>query len=168
MRLTIQTVFVAILLSLATVASAESKIAAVNVAKLMEQAPQAQAASDSIKQRFGSREKELIAERDSLKALEEQYNKDRDIMSAADREKTEQDLRSRLREFKRKSDAFTEDFNIARNEALSGLQSNVYKAIKEVAKKEKYDIVLSENVLYMSDRVDITNDVLNRLKSMGN
>lgn len=164
----IQIILIAALFAVTAVASAETRIGAVNVGKLMEAAPQAQAASDSIKQRFGSREKELIAERDTLKGLEEQYNKDKDIMSAADREKTEQDLRGRLREFKRKSDAFTEDFNMARNEALNGLQGQVYKAITDVAKKEKFDIVLSESVLYMSDRVDITDDVLARLKAMGN
>ncbi|CAG0907766.1 unnamed protein product, partial [Cyprideis torosa] len=50
---------------------------------------------------------------------------------------------------KRKSDSFTEEFNKARTEALSGLQNKIFKAIKEVAEKENYDVVLSENVLYL-------------------
>lgn len=146
---------------------AEAKVGAVDVAKLMEEAPQAQNASNGIKQKFSSREKELLAERDSLRGLEEQYAKDREIMAAADREKMENDLRDRLREFKRKSDAFTEEFNKARNEALSGLQNKIFKAIKQVAEEKGYDVVLSENVLYVNDRVNLTDDVLARLKKMG-
>ncbi|CAG0909689.1 unnamed protein product, partial [Cyprideis torosa] len=79
----------------------------------------------------------------------------------------ENDLRDRLREFKRKSDGFTEDFSMARNEALSGLQGKIYKAISEVAKERNYDLVLSENVLYMNEQVDLTDEVLKRLKKMG-
>lgn len=158
---------VSVLLLAGSVAFAETKVGAVNVAKLMEDAPQAQAASNDIKQKFGSREKELLAERDSLKGLELQYAKDREIMAQADREKTESDLRDRLREYKRKSDSFTEEFNKARTEALSGLQNKIFKAIKEVAEKENYDVVLSENVLYVSDAVNLTDKVLARLKKMG-
>lgn len=158
---------VAALMLVSTVALAETKVGAVNVAKLMEDAPQAQAASSAIKQQFSAREKELVTERDSLKSLEQQYAKDREIMSAADREKTEADLRDRLRAFKRKSDAFTEEFNKARTEALSGLQNKIFEAIKEVAQSGNYDVVLSENVLYVSDKVNLTDEVLARLKKKG-
>ena len=78
----------------------------------------------------------------------------------------EQHLRDKLRDYKRDSDNFTEDFNMARNEALDRLQSDVYKAIVNVAEKEKYDLVLSESVLYASGRMDITNKVLLELKTL--
>jgi outer membrane protein len=129
----------------------------------MEQAPQAQLASEEMKQRFADREKGLLAERDSISKLEKQYKRDKETISSTKREEMEQRLRGLLRDYKRDSDNFTEDFNLARNEALDKLQSDVYKAIVSVAEKEKYDLVLSESVLYASSRMDITDKVLAEL-----
>ncbi len=150
---------------LSTAAFAESKVGAVNVSKLMDEAPQAKAASEAIKAKFGSREKALLAERDELKKLEEKYTRDKDVMSVAEREKAEASLREKLREFKRKSDDFTQDFSKARNKALEDLQTAVFSAITSVAEGEGYDIVLSENVLYVNKRVDLTQKVLDKLKA---
>ena len=148
--------FLALLLCIAlpTVALADTKVAAVNINKLMEGAPQAQAASEDLKKRFAAREQALLDKRD------------KDILSKSEREKLEQEIRDRRREFKRKSDEFTEDFSLARNEALNKLQADVYKAIVDVAKRENYDLVVSESVLYASKRVDITDKVLERLKEL--
>ena len=148
------------------VVQAESRIAAVNINNLMEQAPQTQLASDEMKQRFADREKNLVLERNTIRELEEQYKRDKNGMSSAKREEMEQHLREKLRDYKRDSDNFTEDFSMARNEALDRLQNDVYKAIVNVAEKEKYDLVLSESVLYASGRMDITDKVLLELKTL--
>lgn len=158
--------FTTLLFFLATSAWAETRIAAVNVNKLMEEAPQVQSASDGMKARFSSREHKLLADRDVIHDLEERYKRDKDVMSSSERENLEQDIRERLRDFKRKSDNFTEDFNLARNEALNRLQDDVNKAIVGVAKEGDYDLVVSESVLYASKRVDITDKVLTRLKAL--
>ena len=160
--------FLALLLCIALPAAAlaDTKVAAVNINKLMEGAPQAQAASEDLKQRFAAREQALLEEREQIKKLEERYKRDKDILSKSEREKLEQEIRDRRREFKRKSDEFTEDFSLARNEALNKLQADVYKAIVDVAKRENYDLVVSESVLYASKRVDITDKVLARLKEL--
>ena len=154
------------LFSISGMAFAQSNIGAVNINKLMENAPQAKAASDSMRDRFSTREKKLLAERDEIRKLEEQYQKDADVMSKSEKETLERNIRERLREFKRESDAFTEDFSIARNEVLNEIQTDVYKAIVDVAEAEKFDLIVSESVLYASKRVDITDKVLQRLKAL--
>ncbi|MDH5436713.1 MAG: OmpH family outer membrane protein, partial [Gammaproteobacteria bacterium] len=68
-------------------------------------------------------------------------------------------------ELKRKQDEFREDFNIRRNEEFGKLQKRIYEAIVSHAKKEKYDLIISDGVIYASDTVDITNQVLARLKA---
>ncbi len=143
---------------------AETKIGAVNINKLMEKAPQAQVATEEMKSRFSSRESELLAERDAIKSLEEEYKKNADVISKTEKDNMEKKIRDRLRDFKRKSDTFAEDFSIARNEALKQIQTEVYKAIVELAETEKYDLIVSESVLYASTSVDITDKVLEKLK----
>jgi outer membrane protein len=153
-----------VLMSLATV-QADTRIAAVNVSRLMENAPQAKTASDRIKAQFADREKKLVEEQAAIRKLEEQYRRDKDVVSAAERQKLENTLREKVREFKRKSDAFAADFSEARNQALNSLQSDIFKAIVEIAEKENYDLVVSESVLYASKKIDITDKVITRLQA---
>ena len=41
------------------------------------------------------------------------------------------------------------------------------EAIREVARDKGYDLVLSEGVVYSADRVELTQDVLDRLEQKG-
>ncbi len=144
----------------------ETRIAAVNMNKLLNEAPQTKSADSELKSRFSERQKALLEAQKKLREQEENYRKNKDIVSAAEKEKMESELRDKIREFKRKSEAFAEDYGLARNKVLGSLQSDVYRAIVAVAKREHYDLVVSESVLYASDRIDITDKVLQELKKL--
>ncbi len=146
---------------------AEVRIAAVNINKILNQAPQTKDADSSMRGEFSDRQQTLIKEQEALKSLEDKYRVDKDVISASERKKLEGQLREKMREFKRKSGEFNEDFGLARNKALSTLQEDVYKAIVTVAKRENYDLVVSESVLYASEKIDITQKVLHELKLLG-
>lgn len=144
-------------------AFAETKIGSVNISTLMQEAPQARIATDNLKASFSEREKAILSVREEIRGLEDS---DTSELSRAETETLELKIRERKRELQRDSDVFTEDFSLARNEALKSIQEDVYKAIVDVAERDQYDLVLSESVLYASDRVDITDLVLERLKTL--
>lgn len=146
-------------------AVAEIKIAVVNVPKLMKEAPQAEVMGKALRDQFSSREKTLLAEQEEVKKLEGKYAKDKDVVSEKEREAMEKELREKVRDFQRKSNAFTEDVGAARNESLSKLQTEIYNAIKSVAEAEKYDLILGEAVLHASEKIDVTDKVLEKLKA---
>jgi outer membrane protein len=56
--------------------------------------------------------------------------------------------------------------NARRNEELGQVQRRIFEVIEELAKNEGYDVVLGDNVIYAADSVDITPQVLERLKSL--
>ena len=151
-------------LVLSGLAQAEVKVGVVNTAKLMEQAPQAKAAISKMESEFAPREKELVALQREIKSKEEKLARDGAVMSEEARSRLERELVSKRREFKRGQDEFREDLNIRRNEELSKLQRYLYEAIVALAREEKYDLIVSEGVVYASDRIDITDAVLDRLK----
>lgn len=155
------------LLLICSASWAEIRIAAVNINKILTQAPQTQDADSQMQGKFSSRQDSLIKEQDALKQLEDKYRVDKDVISTNERDKLESQLREKMREFKRKSGEFNEDFSLARNKALSTLQEDVYKAIVTVAERENYDLVVSESVLYASEKIDITQKVLHELKLLG-
>ncbi|RRQ20048.1 OmpH family outer membrane protein [Thiohalobacter thiocyanaticus] len=147
---------------------AEVKVGFVNTSKLMEEAPQAQSASKQMETEFAPREKELISLQREIKQMEDKLARDGAVMSESERNKAERELLNQKRDLKRSQDEFREDLNIRRNELLSQLQKELNDAIVALAKEEGYDLVLFEGVVFASDRIDITDAVLERLRRQGN
>ncbi|CAH9017471.1 Chaperone protein Skp [Candidatus Nitrosacidococcus sp. I8] len=146
-------------------ASAEMKIGAVNAVKLLDEAPHKEAALGRLKKEFEARNRQLVAQQRETQKLEEKYNRDAAIMSESDREKLKREVMDKTRDLKRSQDTFEEDYNIRRNEEFRKLQEDIAKAVVDLAKKNKYDLVLYEGVIYTSPEVDITEDVLKLMKA---
>jgi outer membrane protein len=87
-------------------------------------------------------------------------------MSDNQRNRIERDILSRRRDLKRKTDEFREDLTIRRNEELAKLNRQVTDVIRDLARADKFDLILTSGVVYASDRVDVTERVLVKLKSM--
>ena len=148
----------------ATAQSADVKIAFVNSSTLLEQAPQADIAKKKLEKEFAPREKEIRDAQQTAQALETKLNRDGVTMSDSDRSKQEQELNRQLRDLQRMQSNFRDDLNLRKNEELGNSQRVVLAAIKDVAKTKGYELVLAEGVVYAAPQVDITNDVLAKLK----
>ena len=145
-------------------AQAQVKIGVVNVARLLQEAPQAQAASQALENEFAARRRELENTQRDLKAREDKLQKDGATMAEADRRNSEKTLRDGQRELARKQNEFLEDLNVRRNEALGQLQRAVVQEIQAYAKTAGFDIVVAD-ALYASPALDITTQVLTALQS---
>jgi len=157
-----------VLSSLFMPAQAEDyKLGAVNALRVLEQSPQADVARAKIEQEFAPRDKQLVAEQKKLKELEDRLAKDGEIMSESERQKLERDIINMRRDLRRSQDEFREDFNFRRNEEFAKIQKQIIEAIQKVAKDNKYDVVLSEGVIYASPKVDISSLVIEYLKKQG-
>ncbi len=150
-------------LPLAT-AQAQAKIGVVNVARLLQEAPQAQAASQALENEFAARRRELESTQRDLKAREDKLQKDGATMAEAERRNSEKTLRDGQRELARKQNEFLEDLNVRRNEALGQLQRTVLAEVQVYAKSAALDLVVAD-ALYASAAVDITAQVLTALQS---
>ena len=146
-------------------ALAENKIGFVDTVKLMEAAPQAKSAQSKIESEFAPREKELVALQREIKKLEDDLTRDGAVMSESERSKLERKILAKRRDMKRTQDEFRDDLNIRRNEVLAKLQKDMYQAVVSLAKEQKFDLILSQGVVYSSDKVDITDSVLKKLKA---
>jgi outer membrane protein len=99
-----------------------------------------------------------------LKKGEEKLVRDAAIMSDTQRQSRERELVGLKRDIKRAKEEFNDDLNLRRNEELGKLQKLVYDTIVALAKEQNYDAILGDSVLYASDRVDLTDMVLARLR----
>lgn len=153
----------ALMLQLSLASAAELKLGYVDAARLLEDAPQASAASEMLKQEFATRENEIIAAQQEIKKIEDKLARDGVIMSESEQKKAEQDVLSRKRELRRKQEELKEDFNIRRNDEIGKLQTFIKRAIEEVGKEGKYDLIFYEGISFANPELDITAKVLHRL-----
>ncbi len=146
--------------------AADTRIGIVNTAKLLKEAPQAEAARKKLESEFAPRDAKIVDLQKRIKKLEDKLSKDAAIMSEAARKKKEREIVSKKRDVKRIREEFTEDFNFRRNEEIGKLQKLVSETILSLAKEKQYDIILNESVIYASQQVDITVNVLKRLREL--
>ena len=142
----------------------EIRFGFVNTAQIMNEVPQADAARERLKNEFKSRDEKIVALQNDLKTLEDDINKNSPIMSESIRNSNERKVVSLKRDIKRAKEEFNEDLNIRRNEELAKLQKQVYETIVAVAKEKNYDVILGDSVLFASKRVDLTGQVIEKLK----
>jgi outer membrane protein len=157
-------VLTAILSVSVSVAWAEDvKVRVVNVAKLLDQAPQAKDASAALEREFAPQQRELNKLNDEIDKLAKDYEKSKAVMSEAQRDVKERDIVMKKRDLQRRRNDVQELLNIRRNEELSKLQDLVNIAIKAVGERDGYDLVLYDGIAYTRDSIDITPTVLNYL-----
>lgn len=140
------------------------KIGVVNAPKVLEMAPQADAARKKLEKEFATKDRDLVAAQKALKDLEDRLNKDGAIMSESERGRIERDIVNKRRELKRETTQFQEDVNFRRNEEMAKIQQKIAEAIIALAKERGYDMVLGTGVVFASEKVDLTNDVVEVLK----
>ncbi len=149
----------------APAASAEIKFGFVNVARVLELAPQAESARNRIEREFAPKDRELLQQQKDVRGLEDRLVKNAAVLSDVDRQRQETEIRSSKRELRRAQDEFREDLNLRRSQELSKLQQKVTEVIQTLAKAEKYDLIISDGVIFAGQRVDITDMILERLRA---
>lgn len=149
----------------AQAASAEVKVGFVNVAKVLELAPQAEAARNRIEKEFAPRDRELLQQQKDVRSLEDRLVKNAAVLSESERQRNETEIRAAKRELRRAQDEFREDLNLRRSQELSKLQQKVTEVIQVLAKAEEYDLIVSDGVIFAGKRVEITDKILERLRA---
>ena len=164
-RQTLQAALIGVvLLGTGLPAFAELKVGFVNVPKIMDRAPQAKAADARLEKEFGPRDSEILAmKRDVVKSTDK-LTKNSAVMSVAERQRQESQVRQLRREIRRLEDEFREDVNLRRSQEMGKLQRKVVEIIQALAKAENFDLIIADGVIYASKAVDITDSVIKRLK----
>lgn len=153
------------LLMVAGVSQAELKIGYVNVAKVLEKAPQTVKAKTRLETEFSPRDKALGSQVKEIKALEEKLGRDSAVMGEEERHRLEKDILDKKRDAARAQQEFSEDYNMRKNEELGNLQKRIFEAVRALAKEENYDLLLTE-VMYADDKLDVTSRVQQKLETL--
>ena len=147
------------------VAAQDQKIGFVNVALLMDQAPQTKVAMSALEEEFQPRQRDIVAKQKELEELGAKVQRDLAVMGETERRNAERDVRDLQREVNRLQTEFREDFNLRRNEELGNLQRALLQEVQSYAQTAGFDLVVGDGVLYASQAVNITGMVLEAMEA---
>lgn len=149
---------------------AQTKIAFINSASVMEQLPEAQDAQkqiDALAQQWQNDLNQMAA--DMQKKVDD-YDKRKLIMSdkrRAEVEKDLQDLDKKIVDFRNQKFGTNGEMFTKQNELMKPIQEKIFKAVKDVADEESYDYVVDRSnstmLLFANAKHDLTQKVLAKL-----
>lgn len=142
-------------------AFAETKIAVIDVMTILQQMPEREKVSKALDAEFEARAKSL--QQEEKKANDAAQKLQKDGMTLSESEKTK--LTKIIKAFQDKANDFTADYRKRESEEASKLLVKIQDAVTQVAKAQKYDLILkAEAAFYVVDSVDITDIVLEQVK----
>ena len=141
------------------------KVGVVSVERILTEAPQVDAVNTSMLERFGPQRDELQKGEQEITKMQENYKRNELVLTEDKLNDLKKDIITKIQALKQKEALLTQEVGTVRNQELAVLQQQVRGIIDDIAKKGKYDLVLSEGVAYSSEKLDITDKVLDMMKA---
>lgn len=144
--------------------AADISIAVIDPNRIVEESPQYQEARRMLSTEAKDRETEVLNQQDDLDRLTEKLERDGALMSEDEMQRLQTDIRARKRRLRYAKAELQEDFALRQTELRTKLVKQVEEVVQRIAKEKGIDVILSEGLVYFSDRVDISGEVVERLK----
>ena len=141
------------------------RIAVIDPNRIVEESPQYEAARNTLSEEVQEREAGLRQQQEESDRLDAQLERDGALMSEEELTRLRNDIRSRTRRLRYAKAEVQEDFALRQTELRTTLVKQVGEVVEQVAKEKNIDLILSEGVVYFSQRVDISGEVIERLKA---
>jgi len=159
--------FLLVLLGASTLHAAPA-VGFVDVVKVTRDAPQMKEVEKALEEEFVLREQKIIEMRDQIAALQGKLDKEKRSMGTEERRRLERDIKSRELRYNYNKDEFLQDKQLRTNEERNRIFRVIDEVIAQVGKSKSLEIILSAKagVLWRSERIDITDDVMQQLQSI--
>tara|TARA_B100000795_G_scaffold29271_1_gene19332 strand:- start:955 stop:1452 length:498 start_codon:yes stop_codon:yes gene_type:complete len=142
------------------------KIGYIDTDYVVNNVPQYQKSVDEISKEFEPKKQELLILFDYIEILRGKIN-------AINKSENKENLQIEISKlaaveetFKKETEFWQEAMNNKKIELLQKIELLINTAINELAISENYDLILYENAAFVSEKVNITNEVIERIKKL--
>lgn len=136
----------------------------VNFRRIMATAPQLTIIRKTLDEEFKDQQSALAQSQRELNELERRVQQ---AQGEANYDALAQQLIAKRRETARQDAQFRDNYSVRRNEEIAKLQTLVLNQIIGVAKEQGFDVILNDTgVIYVSDKADLTDIVIERLSKL--
>ena len=143
---------------------AATRIGYVDMKRLLDNAPQVVAGREKLSREFQPRDASLKADEKRLDDLRERQQKEGATTATTDADTLKREIDALDRSIKRNREAMRNDLKSRSDQELDKSWREINDAVVAYAREQGFDIIVPSPVVYASARVDITDQVLDRLR----
>jgi outer membrane protein len=142
-----------------------AKIGVVDLQKIMQTSTQMKDIQKKLEAEFKPRRDKLVAVETTLKGDMEKFKRDSAILSATQKKELEKKIVAAQQQFERDGQQYQQELSAAHNEAMEGLYAKVRSAIGNIAKNDKYDLIVQKDAApFSSETLDVTDKVIKAIQ----
>jgi outer membrane protein len=148
--------------------AADFKIGYVDMQRALNGSEAGKEAKEQLAARLKKYQDEINVKQDELKKLKDELEKQGMLLSETARAAKEKDYQQKLKEFQRFTKDAQDELQGKDEELTRKIIEEMDKVIKEYGRKNGYTFILVKNdnlMLYVDDKVDLTDDVLKLFNS---
>lgn len=142
------------------------KIGYIDVEKVINNLSQYQQENNALIQQFEPKKQQLL---DLFKHIELLKNSLNNVETTVSNETYQKEL-EKIREleisFQTDTELWQQQLNQKKRESLQKIETMINLAIEEFATSEKYDLILYQNAAFVSDQVNITNQIISKIEEL--
>ena len=146
-------------------AAQELKIGYVDFERVAESSPQIARGKALLEEEFRPRNEVLATEEKRLQEMEERLLRDGPVMTESQQQTLERDARALRRQVQRDREDLIDEFNFRLNEVQQEVEKEIEQIVRGFARENGYDLILVTHTLYVSETVDITDEVIEILRT---
>lgn len=155
----------AILLFMAGNVFADTKIAVIDISKIIAESPQVAAAKAQLKKQFDPREQEIVDAQKTLRADVDNYSKNSPTMKSDEAKTAQQKIMDEQKKLQDMESKFQNDLSTEQNSVMQKIMKKVESITTKIAEDKKYDLVVTKmSAAYSNPKLDITSDVIDEMK----
>lgn len=142
-------------------ATAQTRIGYIDQKRLLDNAPQMSAGSERLRSEFAERDRQLKADEARLAQLQERQRTATTLDEALGDE-----IEALARKVRRTRDTLRDELGRRSQEETAERFREINEAVAAYARENRYDLIVSSPVFYAGPDIDITDQVLARLRQM--
>jgi outer membrane protein len=144
--------------------AAPTRIGYVDMKRLLDNAPQVVAGRQKLEREFAARDAALKADERRAAALRERQAREGASLAKADADALQREIDTLDRSIKRNRDALRAELKTRSDQELDRSWREINGAVVDFAREQGFDLIVPSPVVYASPKVDVTEQILDRLR----
>ena len=142
------------------------KIGYIDVEKVINNLSQYQQENNSLIQQFEPKKQQLLDLFKHIELLKQNLNNVRATISDETYQKELDKIRELEISFQTDTELWQQQLNQKKRESLQKIETMINLVIEKFATSEKYDLILYQNAAFVSDQVNITNQIISKIEEL--
>jgi len=140
------------------------KIGYINIDHLVSSSPQFIQANQVVIKAFQPQERQLLALSKQIQSSADTFIKNSKTLTQSERKTEIKKIANLERQLKQQARTLKKQLNLKNEQELSKIQDLINRVIKQVAEDQNFDLILYQEVAYVSKKINITPVISQKLR----